>query len=115
MVDLMEGYFNKRETMTENVKKVSLTELPVKPEKKSTWEIKKHPQRYYKKFRITNYSKYINFVTDILEYESKTKHNAKIILGFPEVIVQVWTHTLETVTEIDQEYIREVDDIYRDL
>lgn len=117
MADLMENYFrnNERRPLRENMENISLSSLPISPEQKSTWQIKDHPKRYYKKFKITNYTKYINFVTDILEYESKSKHNAKIVLGFPEIIIQVWTHTLESITEADQEYIKEVDDIYRDL
>ena len=119
MADLMRDYFEKRDRSLlkeeKELDKVSLSELPVKPEKKSTWIVKQHPKRFYKKFRITSYDKYINFIVDILRYEAETKHNAKIVLGFPDVIIQVWTHTLEDITEADQSYIKEVDKIYKGI
>jgi pterin-4a-carbinolamine dehydratase len=119
MADLMRDYFEKenRSLLKEEkeIDKISLSELPVKPKKKSTWTIKQYPKRFHKIFRITSYDKYINFVVDILRYEAESKHNAKIVLGFPDVIIQVWTHTLEDITEADQKYTKEVDKIYEGI
>ena len=50
-----------------------------------------------------------------MQYEDEVKHNAKITIGYPDVIIQIWTHGLESITDMDREYCKEVDSILKEL
>ena len=113
MVDLMDGYLRRQEVLTEA--KVSTSSLPVRTKKAADWNVLSDPQRYVKKFKFSSHDKFLNFVIAVLQYEDSTKHNAKITIGFPEVIIEVWTHTLERITDMDREYCREVEHILKEL
>ena len=113
MVDLMEGYFSKRVALTEA--KVSTNKLPVRTKKAADWDILQNPPRYAKKFKFKSHSTFLNFVIAVLQYEDLTKHNAKITIGYPEVIIEVWTHKLDQITDMDREYCREVEHILKEL
>jgi pterin-4a-carbinolamine dehydratase len=112
MSDLMNGYFENR-ILSEA--KVSTSSLPVKTEKSVNWKVKDGPPRFVKKFKIKSHEKFLNFVIAVLQYEDSVKHNAKITIGYPEIIFEVWTHSLEQITDMDKEYCHEVDHIYSEL
>ena len=50
-----------------------------------------------------------------MEIEEKTNHFAKITIEGHDVTVEVWTHDLERVTELDTEYAKSCDEIYDDV
>ena len=113
MRTLMAPYFEK-EILSE-ASKVSKNRLPIQPEKMIDWSIKENPSRFHRRFKFKNHEKFLQCITAILEYEDRVKHNAKIIIGYPEVIIQIWTHKLEDITDMDREYVKEVDHILREL
>lgn len=113
MVDLMDGYLKK--SLLVESPKVSTRDLPVRKEKKFDWETRDDPPRFYRKIKFDNHEKFLNFLIALLQYEDNIKHNAKIIIGYPEVIIQVWTHGLESITDMDREYCKEVDSILEEL
>ena len=113
MIDLMSGYLDKREMLTEA--KVSTSSLPVKKRKVIDWNVFDNPQRYGKKFKFESHDRFLNFVVAVLQYEDRVKHSAKITIGYPEVVIEVWTHRLEEITDMDREYCREIDYIYKEL
>ena len=112
MSDLMNGYFEKR-LLSEA--KVSTSSLPVKAKKTVDWKVKDGPPRFAKKFKFNSHEKFLNFVIAVLQYEDSVKHNAKITIGYPEIVFEVWTHSLDQITDMDKEYCREVDHIYSEL
>ena len=112
MSDLMNGYLEKK-LLSEA--KVSTSELPVRAKKSLNWKVKDGPPRYTKKFKFKSHEMFLNFIIAVLQYEDTVKHNAKITIGYPEVIFEVWTHSLEEITDMDKEYCREVDHIYSEL
>lgn len=56
-----------------------------------------------------------DFVRQILIYEEKVRHNATISIQSETVTLTVQTHDLKQVTEIDKEYARHADEIYKDV
>jgi pterin-4a-carbinolamine dehydratase len=115
MTDLMSGYFEKKDRGLLSEAKVSTSSLPVKATKAVDWKVKDNPPRFVKKFKFKSHEKYLNFIIGVLQYEASVKHNAKITLGYPEIIFEVWTHSLEQITDMDKEYCREVDHIIAEL
>ena len=113
MVDLMDGYFKKN--LLVEAPTVSTRELPVNTENNLDWETRDNPPRFYKKIKFKSHEKFLNFLIVLLQYENEVKHNAKIIIGYPEVVIQIWTHGLESITDMDREYCNEVDSILKEL
>lgn len=115
MSDLMSGYFKKKENGLLTEAKVSKSSLPVSVQKNLDWILKDDPPRLTKKFKFKSHSTFLNFVIAVLQYEDSVKHNAKITIGYPQIIFEVWTHGLEEITDMDREYCREIDYIYSEL
>ena len=55
------------------------------------------------------------FLAEILENEKSNHHYGKILIEGKDVKVEVQTHDLNRVTELDQEYAAYCDDIWGDV
>lgn len=113
MSTLMSSYFEKQ--LLSEAPSIKMNKLPIEPKKTNEWAIKENPSRFHRKFKFKDHNKFLRFINALLEYEGKVKHNAKIIIGYPEVIIQVWTHSLEDITDMDREYIKEVEYILEEI
>ncbi len=89
-------------------------ELPVLASKRS-WEVVDGPERLRRKFSFESLEQRTLFLEYLLEIEEKTQHFAKITVEGYDVTVEVWTHDLERVTELDKEYASSCDSIYDDV
>ena len=50
-----------------------------------------------------------------MAYERQVKHNAKITIDENEVMIQLTTKDVNSVTELDKEYAKFSDVLFRDL
>jgi len=103
------GDFEEPELFTGNKKN-----LPIKVNNNSEWQRKSDPTRMVRIFKLEDESKFNAFVLSILEYQAETGHHGRITMQFPQVKIEVWTHTLMDITEIDIEYTKKVTDIFGD-
>jgi len=87
--------------------------VPIKA-KKAMWKLKDNPVRYTRTFKFGGVESMANFIQDVLAYEDDTQHHGKTTIEYPFVKMEVWTHDLNDVTEIDKEWTEAVDKIYRD-
>ena len=88
--------------------------LPIKP-KASTWELLRDPRRLTKMYEFKSFQKYNSFIREILDHESESGHNGKITCEYPTVTVEVMTHRLNDVTELDKKYAKVCDQAYDDV
>lgn len=88
--------------------------LPVVPAKVK-WEVVDGPERFVRRFEFADRRRLIDFVNDVLIFEDELKHHGELKVGAEAVDISVYTHTVEAITELDQEYVRAVDEIYRDV
>ncbi len=88
--------------------------VPVVAQDAFDWKIESHPNRLVKSFLFKDRQAQRNFVNDLMEYEEEIKHNAKIVIEDTSVTISVYTHYLEDITEMDQEYAYVADEIYKD-
>lgn len=51
----------------------------------------------------------------LLEYEENVKHCATISIEEGSVMISVSTKTVDTITELDREYARYADQVYKDV
>ena len=118
----MKEYFEKDSTSlgtrTENIlfSKSLLVEQEVPIEvAEITWKVLSEPERFYRKFEFKERKRLIDFTTEVLHLEDEMNHHASIVIKHKQVELSVHTHTLEKITELDQEFIRAVDEIYEDI
>jgi pterin-4a-carbinolamine dehydratase len=89
-------------------------ELPVEVIE-SKWDIKESPECLVRTFQFKNLATRNWFLAEILENEKSTLHYGKITVEGKDVKVEVQTHDLNKVTELDQEYAAYCDDVWEDV
>jgi len=87
-------------------------ELPIKPEKKSEWYKKENPNRLCREYKLKDDS-YNNFVSDLLDLQTDLQHHARITLDYPLIKIELWTHDLMDITEIDKDWAKKAEQIFR--
>ena len=115
--EMLEDYFNERE-QTSNIRLDSrlpaIVSLPIKPVS-STWEVVTDPRRLHKTFEFSSHYEYTNFIHEMLAYEQASDHFAKLMCEYPSIVIEVYTHDVEDITELDKLYASTADQIYEDI
>ena len=116
--EIMGNYFKEEDRKSQNLlQEAALTlsvNVPIQP-KRFDWERMTDPERLGKTFEFKTHLEYSSFLKEILQYESQTGHYGKIVSEFPKVHIEVYTHDVNGITELDLEYTAEADDIRRDV
>ena len=114
---LMREYLN--ESTQENIQQSLFgklnTEFPVEVESKPKWDTLENPPRLRRKFKLENPKQVIQFLFEIINYEIDVDHNGSILIKGQDVTVEIYTHTVDDITELDVEYAEELGKIYRDV
>lgn len=55
------------------------------------------------------------FVSGLFDYEKEVKHNALIVIQNDKVALRLKTHDIDRVTEIDKEYAKFADSLFKDI
>jgi pterin-4a-carbinolamine dehydratase len=115
--EMLEDYFNERE-QTSNIRLDSrlpaIVSLPIKPVS-STWEVVTDPRRLHKTFEFSSHYEYASFIHEMLAYEQTSDHFAKLMCEYPSIVIEVYTHDIEDITELDKLYATTADQIYEDV
>ncbi len=88
-------------------------ELPVVPMEK--WVLKGDPKKLVKTFRFRRPGDRNMMINALLEYEEEVKHNADMIIKEETIQVELLTKNVEQVTELDKEYAKYADDVFKDI
>ena len=115
--EIMGSYFDEEDKKRNPLQEAALTlsvNVPIQP-RRFDWERMTDPERLGKTFEFKAHTEYGSFLSEVLQYESQTGHYGKIVCEFPKVHIEVYTHDVNGVTELDLEYTAEVDDIRRDV
>ena len=89
------------------------TDLPVAPTN-SEWELLEEPSRLGRLFEFKSREQLKFFLDEIFEHEDLTGHEGKIIIEGNTIMIEVFTHDVNDVTELDTEYVGTADEIYAD-
>ncbi len=81
----------------------------------SDWETVDSPNRLIKDFTAANRNSVYHFVSGLLQFEDAYGHNAKIIIESLNVRIEVYTHDVDDVTELDIEYAQYADGLWMDM
>lgn len=88
------------------------SEAPIAPIQRSEWTVEQQPERLVRTFEFDSFDDMTEFVYELFAYERMTQHNAKHTIEENTVTVEVYTHGVNRVTELDQEYKQSIDQIY---
>jgi len=86
--------------------------VPISTPDSLDWSYRKDPRRLTKMFKFSAESTFNSFMMDVLEHQAETQHHGRITLQYPQIKIEVWTHSLNDVTEIDVEWAVSINDIY---
>lgn len=79
------------------------------------WKKVESPTRLRKTYRFRTQQQRNRFVSELFGYEEETKHNATITVEEGQVTLDVRTKDLDQVTEIDKEYAKFADILFKDV
>lgn len=89
-------------------------ELPVKTPK-AEWEQLESPTRMRRTFEFRHYEDLMKFTQDVLEFQNKKQHHGTLQINPEDVVIEVYTHDLNDITDVDISYAQEVGEIYKDV
>ena len=117
VTNLMKEYFDHGDDVAKSNKVFGLlseSNLPIKPDK-FDWKVLREPERFSKRFEFNDRRRLIDFVSDILEFEEDLGHHGNITINHKFIDIEVNTKTLESITNLDQEYVKAIDQIFKDV
>ena len=89
-------------------------EAPVVPYK-NEWDTLKDPQRLVRRFKFDSQKVLKFFIDEILEHQEESRHHAQILIEYGSVTIEIYTHDINDITEIDIEWSKSADQIYKDV
>ena len=90
------------------------SDLPVVPAT-NDWSLAYKPERLHRTFTFQSLQQRSLFLEELMAAEEAHNHFAKITIEGLDVTVEVWTHDLGMVTELDKEYAQNCDVLYNDV
>ena len=90
---------------------IDVSKTPITKPSSLDWKVNDKPNRLTKIFKFSNETNFNEFVIDLLELQSETQHHARITLQYPQVKVDIWTHSLNEITEVDIEWAQSANEI----
>lgn len=88
--------------------------LPIHP-RTFDWKLLEDPERIGKRFEFSNFKIMFSFVLNLLKHQEEIGHHAEIYLSHRAVSIELFTHDVNSVTEIDLEFARFCDDLFNDV
>lgn len=79
------------------------------------WHLAGDPKTLTKNFLFQSQKQRDDFVIGLLEYETETKHHSAMTIHETTVTVALITKTIEQVTNLDKEYSKFADQLYKDI
>jgi len=79
------------------------------------WTILEDPKRLVRQYDFRLRDQKRDFITGLLDYEDETSHQSKMTLFDDSVQVEVWTKGIDQPSELDKEYAKFADSLYRDI
>ena len=111
--EMMSGYFEER-TPPKQRSLLAENAVPVMPSV-CNWTVHTSPERFYTEFEFQNQNQVLAFLAEVLRYQNEVNHAGVQRIEDNKVSVEVYTHDVNKITELDQEYKQQVDFIYRDV
>lgn len=112
--NLLTEYFQNDVSTKQAIKRNPCQSTPVEVTP-IAWEVHTNPERFSKIFVFTTRKRMTDFVNEVLMLEDEMNHHGLVKIVNNEVTVEVYTHTINRITNLDREYTQNIDFIYRDV
>lgn len=89
--------------------------LPVSLKRENKWFVKQSPERLCRTYEFDSRGSARAFMNEMMDHEDRINHHAEIKCKGPVVTIEVYTHGVDCVTELDKEYANEAELIYNDV
>lgn len=87
-------------------------EVPITQPERLNWNQLENPNRLVRMFKFSVEEKFNAFIVDVLEHQAESGHHGRITIQYPQVKLEVWTHTLNDITELDLEWAKTINEIF---
>jgi pterin-4a-carbinolamine dehydratase len=114
LTEVMSEYFDDNVSVRVDFLPGLSSDPPVVPTS-FTWEKVSNPDRLMKEYQFDSHTEMSLFLKDLLVFQQDFDHYAKITCDFPKVIIEVYTHDVNDVTELDTDYATASDQIRQDV
>ena len=104
--DLMHGYFDDQEK--------SGFDHPI-TNRVQAWEVVESPERLLKDYEFSSRQNALEFLRQLFLFEDAMNHHAKVSIENKNVRLEVYTHDIDKVTELDTDYAMVADQIFVDV
>ena len=89
-------------------------DLPVEPNE-ADWITIPDPERLFREYVFFKFEHLIYFINETLKYQQESQHHAKMTIEGLSVLVETYTHDINSVTQQDINLARYFDEIYSDI
>jgi len=89
--------------------------LPIAPRSENKWYVKQSPERLCRTYEFNDRSLARSFMNELMDYEDRRGHHGEIKCKGPIVTIEVYTHDVDRVTELDKEYANEAEQTYNEI
>lgn len=79
-----------------------------------SWDQREDPSRLVREFDFSSYEQLQFFAESVLQFQEELTHHGEIKINYRTIIIEVYTHASNDITNLDIQYTREVDLIYKD-
>jgi len=79
------------------------------------WEIVNSPERLLKDYSFNSRDHVFEFLRQLFLFEDNAYHHARITTENTSVRIEIYTHDIEKVTELDTDYAKVADQVYSDI
>ena len=112
----------KKSVLSENAKDKRLESLsglvkvvkPIDTKVTTDWVVLEGPRRLHRVLELYSSKTLRFFIDQLLELEDEVKHSAVISIAGTKVTVDVYTHSINDITDVDRDYASALSDIYGD-
>jgi len=81
----------------------------------SKWSVLDGPERLYRAFSFNRFKSLQYFINQMLVYQEKVNHHAKMVINYRSIEITTYTHDLREVTDLDKQLASFADEIYEDV
>jgi len=94
--------------------KDSAFSVPIAAQEKLNWEVIPSPNRLSRSYDFENSEILKIFLKEALDYQDSVQHHGKFIVEHHKITIEIYTHDLDDITEVDFEWANMMDNIYKD-
>ena len=114
---LMESYFKDADVFKtrRNIVQKIRENVPIEVPNEKSWDLLSEPEVLQRLFKFEKVPHLIYFLEDVVQLQEQMSHHGKLLIDGMQVLVQINTKVMNRVTDLDVEWTKKVDEIYKDV